>query len=102
SHAQPFHDLPQLERVAYAAGVLEGVLRSLGTRRRLAAEVVRLGREPPRSGEPEVVAARLEDRDRTLGDPQQVRRRDVRLGEEAQEGVLHERVRLEARIMRCG
>ena len=73
-HAQPFDDLAQLERVADSTGVLERVLRSLRARRRLAAEVVRLRREPPRSREPEVVAAGLEDGDRTFGDHQQLRR----------------------------
>ena len=59
--------------VAGAARVLERALRSLGARRRLAAEVVRLGDEPPGAREPEVVAELLEDGDRLLGDLEQLR-----------------------------
>ena len=40
---------------------------------------MRLRREAPGAGESELVAALVEDVDRALGDPEQLRGRDVRL-----------------------
>ena len=89
---QPLADLEQLEPVVDPAGVLECALRGLDRPGGPARQVVRLRDETPRPRQAELVAGRLEHRDRPFRGGDQIVGRDVRLCEQSEQAALDERM----------
>src|SRR6476660_5023879 len=63
-NTQPLDDLSKFELVPSSTPVLERARRSVDTRSSTTTEVVGLGGKPPGTGESELIAVLLEDRER--------------------------------------